>query len=383
MLLYLIVSLVCSASLFARDGLVIRDIIVVGTSRTSEGVIRSQLPFREGDLWQDEYEQWAVRRLTALDIFAYEPLRITVEPVSESECRVMVRLADPSILYKDPAEFSIMTGMRLSSSQAYLTAYNPFGTGQNLNLNIVWGHNYSYGGYLSSSLGPGMASLSGRYYRGDYTFTNTAYESSGWSIEGSYRYWWNASLRQAARLQFHTYELNGEHSSRIIPELGLLIDNLFTGSLTASAGFSLEGESSFWRIQGALSGQAGPLIGLTRAGYTSTSTPENLRFAVGGYSLLPLRGEDLQYLSRSYLIGTGEYHFSLNEMLVPIVFTDCGWLWTDSPAPGIHELLFNLGVGFAVYTPIGLPVRLDFAVNPITYTWGWKLGFGHSYVPLY
>lgn len=372
-------------AVLAQDGLIIRDIIIVGTTRTDQGVIRSQLPFREGEFWREEYAPLTVRRLTTLDIFSYEPMRITAEPISEHECRVIVRTADPFILFKDPAEFTIMSGMRLSYSQVYLTAYNPFGTGQNLNLNITWGDNYSYGGSVTSPLGPGMVSLGGRYYRNDYTFSNDiSYESSGWSVESTYWYWWNRFFRQSTRLQYHAYVLEGEQSSRIIPSLGLLFDDTFSGSVNASLGIPLKDDPLFWRVQGALFKQAGPVITLARGGYTSINTPENLQFIVGGYSQLPLRGENPWHLARAYVIGTGEYHFSLGDRFAPIVFVDGGWVWNDDPAPGLDELLVNIGLGFAVYTPLGIPVRLDIAMNPVTQSWGGlKVGFGHSYIPLF
>ncbi len=366
---------------FAQEGLLIKEIVIVGTTRTPERVVRSQLPFEEGDIWRDDFRQLAIRRFTTLNIFAYEPVRITVEPLSDSECRVMVRLADPCFLYKDPAEFAFTTGVGLIFSQFSPTVFNPIGTGQNLNLNIIWDHNYSYGGSVTSPLGPGMVALGGRYYRSDRVFSNIEYDSSGWSVEGSYRYWWNRSLRQTARVQYHSYDLGGEKSNYIIPGLGIFFSDMFSGSLSVSSGFSLQDDPFFWQLQGTLFGQKGPVIGLARAGYTSNSTPANHRFATGGFSALPLRAENPWHLTRAYALGTVEYHFSLGEMLAPIVFIDGGWLWKDDPAPGLEGLLINVGLGVAIYTPLGIPARLDFAVNPVTLSWGWNLGFGHSFSP--
>jgi len=380
-LILLLVICTSSVILFAQEGPIIREIVVVGNTRTPESVIRGQLPFKEGDIWRDDFQEWAIRRFTTLNIFAYEPMRITAEPLSDAECRVMVRIGDPSVLYKDPAEFVFTTGVGLIFGQFTPTIFNPIGTGQNFNLNIIWGHNYSYGGSVTSPLGPGMVALGGRYYRSDRVFSNTQYESSGWSVEGSYRYWWSKSLRQTARLQHHSYELDGEKSNYIIPGLGIYFSDMFSGSLSVTAGFSLQDEPFFWQMQGVLFGQQGPIIGLARAGYASYSTPANHRFATGGFSVLPLRGESPWHLTRAYALGTVEYHFSLGDMLAPIVFVDGGWLWKDDPMPGLDGLLINLGLGLAFYTPLGVPVRLDFAINPVTLRWGWNLGFGHTYSP--
>ena len=191
----------------------------------------------------------------------------------------MVRIGDSGILYKDAAEFAFTTGVGLIYRQFTSTIFNPIGTGQNLNLNIVWGHNYSYGGSVTSplGLGPGIIALGGGYYRSDRVFSNTDYESSGWSVEGSYKYWWSKSLRQTARVQYHSYELDGEKSNYIIPSLGIYFNDIFSGSLSATAGLSLQDGPFFWQMQGVLSGQHGPVIGLARARYTSDFTPANHR----------------------------------------------------------------------------------------------------------
>jgi outer membrane protein assembly factor BamA len=380
-LILLLVVFTSSMTLSAQEGLIIREIVVVGNTRTSERVIRGQLPFKEGDVWKDDFREWTIRRFTTLNIFAYEPMRIITEPLSDGECRVLVRIGDPSVLYKDPAEFAFTTGVGLIFSQFTPTIFNPLGTGQNLNLNIVWGHNYSYGGSVTSPLGPGTFALGGRYYRSDRVFSNTDYESSGWSLEGSYRYWWSDSLRQTTRIQYHSYELDSEKNDYISPSLGIYFSDMFSGSLSSTVGFSLRDEPFFWQVQGVLFGQYGPVIGLTRAGYTSDSTPVNHRFITGGFSMLPLRGENPWHLTKAYALGTVEYHLSLGDMLAPIVFIDGGWLWKSGSIPGIDALLINIGLGVAFYTPLGVPVRLDLAINPVTFSWGWNLGFGHTYSP--
>ncbi|HAA85367.1 MAG TPA: hypothetical protein DCE14_03320 [Kosmotogaceae bacterium] len=47
-LILLLVVFASSVTLFAQEGLIIREIVVVGNTRTSEQVIRGQLPFKEG-----------------------------------------------------------------------------------------------------------------------------------------------------------------------------------------------------------------------------------------------------------------------------------------------------------------------------------------------
>ncbi|HAA85365.1 MAG TPA: hypothetical protein DCE14_03310, partial [Kosmotogaceae bacterium] len=124
-------------------------------------------------------------------------------------------------------------------------------------------------------------------------------------------------LRQTARVQYHSYELDGEKSNYIIPSLGINFNDIFSGSLSATAGLSLQDGPFFWQMQGVLSGQHGPVIGLAHAGYTSDFTPANHRFITAGFSMLPLRGENPWHLTKAYAIGTVEYHLSLGDMFAP------------------------------------------------------------------
>ncbi len=353
----------------------IKEIIITGNTRTDDEIIRQQLPFAKGDLWQESYGPWAIRRLRELDIFAHEPLRVLAEPLESDGCRVVVRVADPFFVYKDPIEFAFTTTMGLLFRQLSLNLYNPLGSGQNLYLNANWSPNYNYGAGLSSPLGAGTISLQGSYYRSDRTFTNTAYTSSGFRGNLSYAYWWNEDLRQSLSLGYYSTELAGQEQNIINPGLSLDYRGSLNGSLSLDLGFPL-GDKMFWRARGLVSKSFRDFITVGRVGFSSAPTPENFQFGAGSFSSLPLRGESNMTLAQAYVLGTGEYHVHLWDMVVPVFFLDGGWLWEKGAAA---RGIVNLGGGAAIYTPLGVPVRFDAAINPITLDWNWNIGFGHTY----
>lgn len=378
-LLFLLILLVVNTTvLSAKEGLRIEDIRIVGLTRTDESIVRAQLPFAEGDLWEEEYRQWTLERLMALSIFGYDPMRVIVEPLSEHVCRVVVRLMDPTLFYREPVEFAMMTSINLLSGEFSPTLYNPFGRGQNLNLHIRWGQNYSYGGTITSPLGPGLLNVGGRYYQRHSIFEEKEFISGGIQVETGYSYWWSHSLRQTTDLMYHSFELHNEEFEYVLPRLSLFVQDEVDAELNLLTGLSLVDDPFFWQAQALLFYETGPLRGLLRGGYTCDATPDSYGFAIGGFGLLPLRGEGM-YLRQGYGLGTLEYHHPLDSMFTPILFLDGGWLWDGGDLPTMEDGLFTIGLGGAVDTPLGVPVRFDIAANPMTRDWGFNVGFGHTF----
>lgn len=379
--LFILLLLMCihPVKLYAQEGSIIKEIIIIGQTRTSEEIIFEQLPFQKGDIWRKELAQWTIKRLETLNIFAYEPLQIITEPLSKEECRVVIRVADPSFLYKDPAEFVFNTGVSLAFQQFSPTLYNPFGDGMNFNLAINWSPNYSYGGSITSPVGSSLFSLGGHYYQSNLHFSNKSYESSGLVLETGITYWWNESLRQTTRLNYHSFYLDEEEYEYIIPRVSFFRTGFGESEITLSTGLSLQDDPFFWQVRGTLFSKKNSLLGLLRGGYTSPEAPFNYTFATGGYHLIPLRGESLWHLTKAYLLGTLEYHLPLNSMLIPILFIDGGLIWKDEALLFEEEMIINLGLGLALDTPLGIPVRFDIATNPVTDDWNYHIGFGHSF----
>lgn len=365
----------------AHEGLIISEIIISGNTRTQDQLILRQLPFKEGDLWQDSFTRLTILRLQTIDMLAYEPMRVIVSPLNEQECLVLIRVSEASVLYKDAAEFFFSTATELLFRSFNQTLHNPLGTGQNLYLNLAWGPNYAYGGGISAPLAAGNILINGRYFYSDRTFFDDNYQHQGYLIRGNYRYWWDSSLRSDLRVTYHDYQLSGDDYSFVLPGLTLFFQNQSRANFSVQTGLSLNDQESFWQVQSNLYNNWGNIHSVLRGGYTSLETPADYRFAVGGFSALPLRGESALYICDGYGLSNLEYHHQLNDLLKIIIFKDMGYLWQHDPVVNHEGFLLNLGAGFAFYTPLGFPLRLDLGVNPLTKNWAFNFGMGHSFNP--
>ncbi len=357
----------------SSDNMVIEEILIVGATRTQIEVIEGQLPFTKGDLWQDKYEKWTLQRLNDLNIFSYEPFQVITQPLDNGGLRVVIRVADPSLLYKDPAEFVFTTGIELLYSQFSPTLYNPLGTGHNFNLFLNWSENYNYGFGLTSPFKSGRLILNGRYFRSD----RFDYQSKGYTAGLDYRYWWSDSLRTNTGINFDLVELNGQEQKLIRSGVTVYHKGFVTSSTNLQLGIPLNDDDIFGKIQTVHYKQTENIHGLLRLGYLSKNTPVNHQFIAGGFSNLPLRAETVDLVT-GYLLTSFEYHFPLNSPLKPIFFVDSGLLRKQDQNT---DNVLNLGAGMALETPIGLPVRLDTAINPVSGDWAWNIGFGYSFSP--
>lgn len=368
----LIFSLLCvsASEVEASGNCKIEEIIVLGLTRTEERIVRAQLPFSEGDQWKEEYRIWTLRRLQLLDFFAYDPLLVIVEPLGNEKCRIIVRAADPAVLYKEPMEFVITKAVDLLFRQFNLSLFNPGGIGSSFKFFGGWGNYRSLGMTVSSPLGAGLGSAGGQIYSNSTGF----YQESGLVFKGDYSSWVNPSTRLTGGIDYRTGELNEQNQIILLPRGELYYNNEFRGEIKAAAGFSFTGGKPFYRLQGKALGELGSFVGLVRGGFMAGENPPlNYHFRLGGFGLIPLRGQPVE-LAQNYLVGTLEYHFQTPQF-IPILFADGGWY-----SPGGTGGNINIGAGLAMEIPLGV-IRADFAWSPVRRTTGFNIGFGHSYRP--
>ncbi len=355
-----------------EENLIIEEILILGVSRTQEEVISNQLPFAEGDYWREEYKEWTIKRFATLNIFAYEPMQVVTQPLDEG-LRVIIRVADPSLLYLDPAEFLFMSMMGLTSSQLGLTLYNPLGTGYNFGTIVNWSDNYIYSAQVSKPFVSGRLRIYGRQYRSD----RFNYQSEGWLAGFEHRYWWSKDLRTTGGISFQKVEYNQQQQQLVLPQIALYHQGLVRSDTLLQLGLPLTDEQQFFgKINTVIYKPGDNLLNLIRLGYASEATPANHQFIVGGFSNLPLRAETEMILATGYLLSTTEYHYPINPSLKLIGFIDGGLIMKEE-----LDTVINLGMGLAMDTPLGLPVRLDAALNPVSGNWRWNVGFGFTFSP--
>jgi hypothetical protein len=369
-------SVPAEAAGVATGGSRISEIIILGNSRTSDEVILRQLPFSPGDDWRDGYLDLTLTRLEAMNCFDPLSLRVITEPLPGGDLRVVVRASDTHILYLDPLEFFIINMQNLFSNYYTQTFYNPFGTGLNLTAGGGWGANpwislgfsqsLSNGWFLKGNIEwsknhrrfypfndpPGFSStgfFTGisllRYAFGDCEYGGTInYSPVQVSVDGV------ESLSQAYLSIGPDFKWSGWLECRLALRYALDLAGNFSSYPAASTVFLRRqpiGKDEFFTT--------------LYAGYMGKSAPLNRRFVIGGFGSVPLRGFSPAFTGHTYLSASLEYRHLLSRNSWLLAFVDYGRAWSDHERTTGYDWESGAGVGLAVETPLGYPVRLDLA----------------------
>lgn len=354
----------------------IGEVIILGTSRTGEEVIQRQLPFSVGDYWRDEHLDLTLTRLKAMNCFDPISLRVTTEPLPGGELRVVVRASDTHILYLDPLEFFIINMQNLFSNYYTQTFYNPFGTGLNLTAGGGWGANpwislrfnqalsdgwflkanfqwsennrrfYPFGdppSFSSTGFFTGVSLL--RYTFGDCEYGGTInYSPVQVALDGA------ESLNQAFLSIGPDFKWSGWLKCRLALRYALDLTGNFPSYPAVSTVFLRRrpiGENEF--------------LTTLYAGHMTKSAPLNRRFTIGGFGSVPIRGFSSAFTGHTYLTASLEYRHFLPKNFWLLAFVDYGRAWSDHEKATGYDWESGAGVGLAVGTPLGYPVRLDLA----------------------
>ena len=368
-LLLLIFLLIISSSIQAKT---IEEILVVGLSRTNEDVVINQLPFKEGDEWKEEYRKWTLNRLSDSGIFSYEPQKIITENISEDKLRVIIRLADPSLFYIDPAEYTISNLTMLTSKRFRQNIYNFSGKGERIWVNINWNNNYSYETGLTFPIKKGLSSLNIKNYKNE----RKTYLEKGYLVETDYNYWHNSKFFHQFKLAYQKGDFNYNEQKIIIPAISIFWQDTFSLGTIIQSGINLTDDNKFIKTEGVFHKKVSPWNILLRSGLLSNNTPDNHYYYLGGVGELPLRAEVDKKKATAYLLGSVEYCIEMEAPLTSIVFAD-GTVFKKNLEDD-YKNVFNVGFGLAYNTPLGIPFRFDYAYNPETAASSLRFGFGHS-----
>lgn len=379
------------------EGAVIDEVLIVGLSRTRPEVVARQLPFAPGDTWRESYRELTIERLSATNLFDPMSLRVTAEPAESGGVRVIVRASDPHPLYLDPIEFAAVHAQELLYNRFNQTIHNPFGDGTNLIVGKSWGGNDS------ASVGATRSLRDGWILRAGIDWSNTTrrfypleagprYDSIGvsariaadreastvWSYGGALSFTEaeialdGQAAEEQAWLQISPYL---SYHRGIDLDIGIRLALDFTGNFDPVAGIT-------GRLEKRFPGTGGELIAALHAGCMTPDAPLNQIFVIGGFGAAPLRGHSAAFAGHAYATGTVEYRRRLGGKGVwGIVFLDAGTIRSHRQPGGAYPPVVDLGAGLAVDTPMGYPVRLDFArgIAEDGAGWMWNLGLDFDF----
>ncbi len=387
--LILIIVILFSQSVMAENRPIIKEIVIIGPTRSDEDIIVRQLPFKEGDLWEEGVEKLIYRRIQVLNIFNPMELKVIVEPVGD-DVRVVIRATDTDILYIDPVEVAILKTVDLSNKQFNQEIRSPLGKGVCYIVGTGWGANPWWKVGLSYPVSKG---ISIKWLHTDFDwisgFNGYTYHQDGikesLNIRQIYRQNWE--FNYGVNYRANTYKISGEER---------IEQQYLTGSLEVI--WKEYGELKFSILRGEAlqisradytkimvdylnkySINSGEYIFRFQGGVTSPETPLNLQFQGGGFSSIPLRGYSYNLAGDRFLRGTIEYHQKLPiKGLHGIIFADYGKIVPTGRMFTKEDWLVSGGIGLAYDTPLEEPVRCDIAFNQEG-EYNWKIGFGHSF----
>jgi len=388
--LLIIMIIGVSLSIIAEEKPVIKEIIIIGPTRSEESIILKQLPFREGDYWEEGYKELAYRRVEVLNIFNPMELKVITEPVDEKFIRVVIRATDTGVFYVDPVELVVMKTVALIEQQFNQEIRSPLGKGVNYSLGIGWGSNPWWKVGFSYPLSNGF-SLKWQHNDFDMSarFNGDTYHQDGFneSLYIKQVFSENWEFGYGIGYRNNGYQLEGEDRSTQKYLTGM-IETIWKGygqlQVSIHRGQSLEEEQpdfnkvmidylKEYQIEG------GELIFRLQSGLADPETPLNLQFHGGGFSSIPLRGYSFNLAGDRFVRGVLEYHRRLPVPgLSGIVFIDYGKILPAERSFKEESWLVSGGLGLAYDTPLDLPVRCDLAFNPEG-EYNWKLGFGDSF----
>lgn len=379
-----------SLPVLAVEKPVIKEVIIIGPTRSSEDIIVRQLPFREGDYWDDSFKDLTYRRIAALNIFNPMELKMVVEPVEEDYVRVVIRATDTEIFYTDPVELVVMKLVDLCYQEFNLVLRNPAGNGFNIEAGLSWSSNPWWKVGTSYAAGSGFTL---HWLHTDYKI-NSRFNGISYHVDGFNE---KISIKQipAADWQFkyilkyldNNYQVEGSTEERqkyLIGEMEALWTGFGELQMNISRGQSLEDTQPHFNklildFVKEYPVSAGKFILRLQGGITSPETPLNMQFHGGGFSQIPLRGYNYNLAGDRFARGTIEFHKPVfTRGLQGIIFIDCGKIVPAGGDFNGKEWLLDGGIGLAYDTPMGIPVRCDIGFNQQG-EYNWNIGLGHSF----
>lgn len=388
-LLILLIILSVSAIALAEDEVMIKEIVIIGPTRSSEDLISKQLPFSKGDIWEESYLELIESRVKALNIFNPMDFKVLAETIEDNQVRVVIRANDTSILYTDPVEFAIMKAVYLKDKSLVQEFRNPIANGLNITAGFSWDENSWWALSLQYPLKDGfIAGLQQKGFDKSSLFNRREYSETGKLTGLSLKHIMNNELQFKYNLNYLDNFYNPPTGDKLNQRyLDFSFNTIWQRNgkmlLGYTHGHSLQSEQPDYdklTLEYFLKKDVefADLVFRISGGIASKETPLNRQFHGGGFSSIALRGYSYNMAGDRFLQNTIEIHRHLKESFKLILFSDLGKIVAVEQKFKKADFLISGGVGLSYDTPLQIPVRLDIVVNKEGDI-SCNMGFGHSY----
>lgn len=385
-----ILLIISSSTMAANDDIKqdnqarVSQIIIDYHGRSSKEIIRRVLPFKVGDIWNEEIKQLTIERLQAIDIFDPRNLEVSEKiETGNKNVKVTITLDDTSVYMVHPLRYGFKTVIYLLDRKAEQRFRDPFSIGLNPYVGVsrkdddlYWHLGFDYPG------GKGLI-----YYL-DYVeferenfYNQLKYQEDGTQFDIKIRYLPAANWKIDYSLMYHYNNYRAKYNlieqEYLIPLISIENDKYGQFNMDFDYAYSLNSkQQNFSRVRFKWNQEI--VLGSDKFLYTvyggtaSDETPLNYQFKGGGFSEIPLRGHPADIAAESYLTLSMEYQKELyRDWLRGFLFIDTARFISDySRDSGSDSTIttdnsseyedweIDGGFGFIIETPL-CPLRFS------------------------
>ena len=372
----------------------IKEIKITELERSSRELILKQLPYTDGDIYNEQKLILSRKRIFNSDLFNPISLQLSAQKTENNNYQIYIDAEDSGIFMIHPWEFGIRKTTGLFGEKFEQKIRNPQGNGLSYLFALDWS-NDSYQEYGFEYLGE-----SGRIYSFNYRdfdskleFNQQDFQSNGAFYKLNLESLPKAEIKNIYSIKFqkNDFTINNttEKQAYLIPAYTFNYNNSFEFVIELSHSFSSnENFDDFNSFKLNLNkeyklNENSRIIVDLKGGLSSDNTPLNYQFTAGGFSKIdggiPIRGQDYEFAGTKYIKNTLEYQRMLwRRDLWGVVFIDNAKIAAADTELGNLSWENDAGLGLIYYTYLG-PIRADIAFNNGNSSPQFNIGFGNSF----
>lgn len=372
----------------------ISEIKIAELNRSSEELILKQLPFKEGELYQQQYLDLSRKRLLNSDLLNPLTLKISSIKTKENNYQILIDARESGIFMIHPWEFAIRKTTGLLGESFEQKIRNPHGNGLSYLIGFDWSDDsYQEYGLEYVAEKASIYSFNYRNFDSKLDFNQKEFETDGNFYQLNLETIPSLKIKNnySFKFQENDYTINNltQKQEYLIPAYTLNYNNNFEFEVELSRAFSLnDNYDDFNSLKLKLNksynlNKNSRIIADFKGGITSEETPLNYQFRAGSFSKndggIPIRGQDYEFAGTKYIKNTLEYHRKLwRRDLWAVVFIDSAKIAAADKELGELDWENDGGFGLIYYSFLG-PIRADIAFDNINSSPQFNIGFGSSF----
>ena len=392
-MIFIVVLIIISLTLNV-NAQTVTEIEISELERSSKELILKQLPYKEGDIYNEQKIILSRKRIFNSDLFNPITFQLSAQETINNNYKILINAEDSGIFMIHPWEFAIRKTTGLLGEKFEQKIRNPQGNGLSYLFALDWSDD-SYQDYGLEYLGKKgrIYNFNYRDFDSDLEFNQQQFQTNGNFYQFSLESIPTAEIKNQYSLKFqeNDYQINNfiQKQQYFIPRYNLSCDKNFKFEVELSRAFSLNDNyddfNSFklnFNKEFRLNNKS-RIIADFKGGFSSDNTPFNYQFTAGGFSKIdggiPIRGQDYEFAGTKYIKNTVEYHRMLwRKDLWGVIFIDNAKIAAADEELGDLSWENDAGLGMIYYTFLG-PIRADIAFDNINSSPQFKIGFGNSF----